>query len=259
MQSRHSSFPSLAGALLLVLAVFLLEYLLMALGLDLREPLGLEPGQIALLARLLAHGIVITVALALQGTGYRTLFHDTPSSPLAVIVLTTLPVLLLVPGLLLVEGWLNQALTQLIPESDWEAEAFAQMSDGSLVAVLSVCVFAPVLEEMLFRGVILRGLLQRYPPGVAIVHASAVFGLAHLNIYQFCGAMLSGMVMGWLYERTRSLWPGIVLHAAYNTGVTWLAQQAAGNTGSQDDVYLAAAATTLLAAAWLWRLLRPAP
>lgn len=41
----------------------------------------------------------------------------------------------------------------------------------------------------------------------------------HLNVYQGVAAFITGSLMGWLYERTRSLWPGILLHAGYNTAV----------------------------------------
>ena len=42
-----------------------------------------------------------------------------------------------------------------------------------------------------------------------------------MNIYQFVVGLLLGTLAGWLYERARSLWPCILLHAAYNTAVTF--------------------------------------
>jgi membrane protease YdiL (CAAX protease family) len=47
-------------------------------------------------------------------------------------------------------------------------------------------------------------------------------GLAHLNLYQLVIGFTLGMIAGWLYERTRSLWPCILLHGSYNSLVTWL-------------------------------------
>ncbi|WP_245725426.1 CPBP family intramembrane glutamic endopeptidase [Pandoraea oxalativorans] len=81
------------------------------------------------------------------------------------------------------------------------------------------CRFAPVVEEMLFRGIVLRGFLTQYPSGTAIAHSAAVFGLAHLNIYQVVTLPLIGLILGKMYERTRSILPGILLHMAYNTAV----------------------------------------
>ncbi|WP_346779543.1 CPBP family intramembrane glutamic endopeptidase [Burkholderia sp. Ac-20345] len=85
------------------------------------------------------------------------------------------------------------------------------------------CLVAPVLEEMLFRGIMLRSFLRQYPPGTAIAHSAAVFGLAHLNVYQFVLAFGIGLLIGKLYAATRSLLPGILLHAFYNTIVVIVA------------------------------------
>jgi membrane protease YdiL (CAAX protease family) len=128
------------------------------------------------------------------------------------------------------------------------------MASVSPAALVMTCLMAPVLEEMLFRGIILRSFLKRYPPGVAIVHSAAVFGLAHLNVYQFFGAMLLGGFTGWLYERTRSLWPGIALHVGYNVAVTWLAQ-ADSSVDVSFGMVVAALLTSALAVTWLRRFL----
>ncbi|WP_343038608.1 CPBP family intramembrane glutamic endopeptidase [Pandoraea morbifera] len=91
-----------------------------------------------------------------------------------------------------------------------------------LGAFAMVCLIAPFVEEMLYRGIILRSFLRQYPAGTAIAHSAAVFGLAHLNVYQFVVALIIGLIIGKMYERTRSLVPGILLHMFYNTSVVVL-------------------------------------
>ena len=76
------------------------------------------------------------------------------------------------------------------------------------------------VEEMLCRGVILRSFLRQYGRWPAIVGSALLFGVSHMNIYQCVAGFITGVVLGWLYERTRSLWPCILLHASYNTAVT---------------------------------------
>jgi len=126
-----------------------------------------------------------------------------------------------------------------------------------------------VLEEMLFRGVILRGFLQHYPPGLAIAGSAIVFGLAHMNLYQFVVAFVIGGLSGWLYARTRSLLPSIVLHACYNGSLTaWEWWADAASTASSAPTEAAAVSATaqikagtsaaLAGGRWLWRLLGPA-
>lgn len=122
--------------------------------------------------------------------------------------------------------------------------------------VISACVLAPVLEEMLFRGLILRGLLTRYPPSVAIIHSAALFGLAHLNIYQFTVGFSTGLLLGLAWQRTRSLWPCMLLHAGFNAGVVWMAQPDGHDLAQVVMNPLALPVAALLFAWGLKRLLR---
>jgi membrane protease YdiL (CAAX protease family) len=132
----------------------------------------------------------------------------------------SLPILLLVPGLMILAGAMNSIVIWLLPMSADDQALFAEMMAPGLIPLLFTCVAAPVLEEMLFRGVILRSFLRQYSRTKAILCSSLVFGIAHLNIYQLMSAFAIGIVAGWLYERCRSLWPCILLHAAYNAFVT---------------------------------------
>jgi membrane protease YdiL (CAAX protease family) len=88
---------------------------------------------------------------------------------------------------------------------------------GSLVVlVLVLVVGAPMVEELFFRGLLLRSLLGRTSPAVAIVISALLFGLAHFEAVQFAGLAVFGVVLGVLAWRTRRLTPGIGAHAAFN-------------------------------------------
>jgi membrane protease YdiL (CAAX protease family) len=76
------------------------------------------------------------------------------------------PVLLLVPLTMMLDGVLIDCLEALLPVSAWEQQAFAGMVAGTLPAVVATCIVAPVVEEMLFRGILLRSFLEQYPRGV---------------------------------------------------------------------------------------------
>lgn len=75
---------------------------------------------------------------------------------------------------------------------------------------------APVLEELIFRGIMLDGLLDRYRPLTAILVSSFMFGIVHMNPYQFVAAFLMGCFVGWIYLHTRSVGACIVVHMAGN-------------------------------------------
>ena len=85
---------------------------------------------------------------------------------------------------------------------------------------VAVGILAPLAEEVVFRGAILRtllGIMSKKNHWVAIFISAAVFGLAHFNEAQFINALLMGLLLGWMYYRTGSLVPGILLHWVNNT------------------------------------------
>lgn len=89
------------------------------------------------------------------------------------------------------------------------------------IGIFSVVLLGPVAEELFFRGAITKVLLRRYAPWVAVVVSGLLFGLVHINPPQVVGAALIGILLGWLYWRTGSLIPCILLHVVNNGCSTW--------------------------------------
>jgi membrane protease YdiL (CAAX protease family) len=222
MPLERKSFPSAPQAALLLLSGFLLQYILGAALYDLRNSLGITDVQGQALVMLLANGTLITAVLHFRGMSHRDLVHPSKNSLLLTSIFLVPPVLLLVPLTVLLDLVVIESLEALLPVSTWEQQAFANMVAATLPAVVASCVIAPIVEEMLFRGILLRSFLEQYPRGVAIGFSSLYFGAAHLNIYQFLLAFLLGLLLGWLYERSSSLVPCIALHAAVNGSVVVL-------------------------------------
>ena len=88
----------------------------------------------------------------------------------------------------------------------------------------SIIVFAPFTEEILFRGIVQNYLRKFFNGAGAIAGASVFFALLHYSSEQHLGNIpLLGSLfafscfLGFLYERQRSLWAPILLHAAFNT------------------------------------------
>jgi len=105
-------------------------------------------------------------------------------------------------------------LTMWIPMPDIIKQLFS--FQNNLPTFLSMVVLAPVCEEWLCRGVILKGLLAHYPPRKAIIWSAVIFGVLHLNPWQGISAFFGGLAIGWIYWRTRSLGYCIFMHAAKN-------------------------------------------
>ena len=99
---------------------------------------------------------------------------------------------------------------------DWMAASFDYMQ-SSWAGILLVALAGPVVEELFFRGGVLRVLLRTCRrPWVAIVVSGLVFGLIHMNPAQVVFASFAGILLGWLYWRTRSLIPCMVVHVLNN-------------------------------------------
>lgn len=106
-------------------------------------------------------------------------------------------------------------LLEYIGYSPIKQSSTASFDASALIYILSVCFLAPVFEEFVFRGVILKR-LERYGSGFAIVGSSVFFGLAHLSVSSVIFAFIAGLVMGYLYVKTRNLWVPIAVHFANN-------------------------------------------
>ncbi|MES2509895.1 MAG: type II CAAX endopeptidase family protein [Pseudomonadota bacterium] len=218
--NNKKEFPSGIQAFLLFVALILCEVLVGAVLQDMQGMLSLDIQERNALVTLLGNGLIFTFLMHFKGLTYPDLFHPSAGSAGATFFVLTVPILMLVPASILIIMQLMEVLVKIAPLSAWEEAAFRNMSSGSLAAVIATCVLAPVLEEMLFRGIILRSFLNQYPRWQAILGSSLLFGFAHLNIYQFFVALLIGVMLGWLYERTRSLIPCIAFHAFYNMGIS---------------------------------------
>jgi membrane protease YdiL (CAAX protease family) len=81
---------------------------------------------------------------------------------------------------------------------------------------LSVVVAAPILEEVLCRGIVLKYLLGKKSPAMAIFYSALFFSFLHMNLYQGIPVFFVGLFLGWLFYRTKSIWPGVIAHLANN-------------------------------------------
>jgi len=96
---------------------------------------------------------------------------------------------------------------------------------NSIVSLLSSLILAPIFEEIIFRGYILKGFLSTYSSRKAIIASAIIFGLVHFYPHQIIGAIPLGLFFGWVYYKTRSIGITIILHFFTNlTGLItgWL-------------------------------------
>jgi membrane protease YdiL (CAAX protease family) len=85
-----------------------------------------------------------------------------------------------------------------------------------LVTVLAVVVVAPIAEEVFFRGVVYNAWEREYGYRRALLGSALLFGIVHLSLYNFGPIFLLGLLLAYVYARTRSLLTVVAVHATFN-------------------------------------------
>ena len=117
-------------------------------------------------------------------------------------------------GALIPSVWLQEQMPELPNLAEAEFDMVLKDRWGYFVVGL----LAPLAEELVFRGAVLRALLRwKSNPGVGIVISALLFALIHANPVQMPHAFLVGLLLGWMYYRTDSIVPGVVFHWVNNT------------------------------------------
>ena len=116
-------------------------------------------------------------------------------------------------------AFMTDALSALLPQMpEWLEETMKLLLDAPLwITLVSVSIFAPLFEEWLCRGVVLRGLLTKTSPFTAITVSAAFFAIIHLNPWQAIPAFILGLLFGYVYYKTGSLKLTMLMHCANNT------------------------------------------
>jgi membrane protease YdiL (CAAX protease family) len=111
-------------------------------------------------------------------------------------------------------------LQQFISTHDLEAPVRrvtdAAHGPGYLALAVVVVVGAPVVEELFFRGLVLRSLQRRFGDAWAVVGSALVFGLAHFEVLQLPALVTLGVILGAMAVSTKRLGPSIWAHAGFN-------------------------------------------
>jgi uncharacterized protein len=78
-------------------------------------------------------------------------------------------------------------------------------------------ILAPLVEEIFFRGFLFQGFRARYGWVPGLLLSSAIFGIAHLDPAALIPTFILGCLLAFLYHRTNSVWPGVIMHMLVNS------------------------------------------
>jgi membrane protease YdiL (CAAX protease family) len=113
--------------------------------------------------------------------------------------------------------WILSAVVDTSSVSE-PAERLTDRAEGVGVALLVVLVVvgAPIIEELFFRGLLLRSIEARWSDSLALVASSILFGLAHFELLQLPALVMFGLVAGYCAQRTGRLGMSIWAHVGFN-------------------------------------------
>uniref|UniRef100_UPI003216540F CPBP family intramembrane glutamic endopeptidase n=1 Tax=uncultured Draconibacterium sp. TaxID=1573823 RepID=UPI003216540F len=114
----------------------------------------------------------------------------------------------------------NEWVAKMIPAPPWFWELFSKIFEGDYGftgAFIKVSVIAPIVEELIFRGLIFNGFRKNYNGFVAVIISALLFALFHLNPWQFPATFVLGILLGWLMLRTNNIFVAILGHSVNNT------------------------------------------
>jgi membrane protease YdiL (CAAX protease family) len=162
-------------------------------------------------------------------------------------------------------AFLIEPLTDWLPMPEAMKDLFAKLSNSDFPTFLMLVIAAPLCEEWLCRGVIAKGLLRHSTPAKAVLWSALIFALIHGNPWQAVPAFIIGLLLGYVYWKTRSLLPCIFIHFVNNGAsflVIYLLPQAAAGATTQSllgswyaPVYAAAAVVAASVGAALYGVL----
>lgn len=214
----------------------------------------------SLLATMIVFALVAVTAAALSPVPWRKRLR------LRAVGVSPLAVLVTLCGILAV-GFVLDALDTLeaLPQSpvlEMLGGFVATLSGPTLWAAVLVIGIAPgIAEELLFRGYIQTRLSKRWGPAWAILATSLLFGLNHWDLVQGTFAVAIGIYLGYLTERTGTIWPAMFCHAANNALATLAAAEGVDLVGflGPKSTIIAAIVFVCFSALCLPLLLRGGP
>jgi|GEM_PF-6117008 hypothetical protein len=153
-------------------------------------------------------------------------------------------------------------LDQILPSSRIHLNYLEQLMQLKTYSFLVIVVIVPILEEILFRGIILRNLLHKFSPFRAIAISAFFFAAIHFNLAQLVTGFIGGSFLGYIFWQTQSLLACISVHIIYNAlsffsyhtlRTDFSIESAIDNTPVYLILYLAAALTLAFSILFIYK------
>ena len=114
-------------------------------------------------------------------------------------------------------GWFANVLSQLFVPNVFAQAADSLLGTGSVIpAVISMVVIAPICEELIMRGFFQNRFSKIIPFGASAVLTGFLFGVLHMNLNQFCYALVLGIIFACINRASGSIITSVIMHMIFN-------------------------------------------
>lgn len=143
-------------------------------------------------------------------------------------------------------------------------EEFAEViyGGGIILQIFSIVIVVPIVEELLFRGLVYKRLRGYTKVNVAIVVSALFFGVYHMNVVQGLYAFLIGVLFAYIYEKYKSIWAPIIFHISANGMSVLLTEISESSKIFENTVFfvvltIVTLCLTIFVTLWIYKNINP--
>jgi len=213
-KTESKNYPKIKNAVLLCLLVIGIQLALggiigLIIGLfgfgtdSILYSLGIILGQI------ISFAVVILIGYKKTGKGFKEVFFVNKVS-----LNYWIAIIVFMFGYVILSSELDNVLEYFLPMPLFLEDTFESIMVEQLFifSIILIVIVPTITEEMLFRGIIVSGFKENYSEKKTIIVSALLFGLIHLNPWQFVSAFIIGLFSAWLYLRTKSIFLCLYIH-----------------------------------------------
>ncbi|MDR0395040.1 MAG: CPBP family intramembrane metalloprotease, partial [Tannerella sp.] len=170
-------------------------------------------GTLNALCNIVAFGIVLFIGFKKSKRKFNEIFKFNK-----VPLFSWISIVIFMLGFVIVISELDNILNYLLPMPEMFKNLFESLvTEQAFIAVLITAAIVPAFtEELFFRGLVLDGFNRNYTPQKAILVSALLFGIIHLNPWQFFGGFIVGLFAAWVCIKANSIWLSIYIHLFNN-------------------------------------------
>jgi membrane protease YdiL (CAAX protease family) len=218
-QVEQKKYPQIKNAILLCLLLLGIQLVFGVLAVAVQSLFKLSDyslflGIIQGLTSIISFGIVLLIGFKKTKRTFNEVFKFNTVSPFLWISTTIFAI-----GLHIVLSELNNVLNLILPTSKMLTDVINTIAAEPIliVSIIVMGIIPAITEELFFRGLIFDGLNRNYSQRKAIIISSLLFGIIHLNPWQFLTAFIIGLFLAVICIHTKSIALCIYIHLLNNT------------------------------------------